>query len=125
MSIFDKPKQLFKAVMPGAMGTKSLTEYVGRTVIVPEFIEVDGKKTLLESHNVVIKTICGSLVPHTPHYYEINGEHLISALRFHAQMEKADDITEDQFLAFEEMKVEAEKIDKGKKEKDVTSEIVQ
>ncbi len=125
MSIFDKPKQLFKAVMPGAMGTSSLSEYVGKTVIVPEFIEIDNKKTLLESHKVVIKTIVGSLVPHTPHYYEINGEHLISALRFHAQMEKATDITEDQFLAFEEMKVEAEKLpEKEKKVKDVPNETV-
>jgi hypothetical protein len=44
-----------------------------------------------------------------PQFYEINEDKLISMLRFHAQMTGATDITEEQFLAFEEMEMDAEK----------------
>lgn len=89
MNLFQSPKKLFKATVP------DMKNYVGKTVT------IDGKK-------VVIKTICGNRFKQT--FYEINGEHLIGMLRFHAQMTGAKDITEDQFKQFEEMDVEAEKL---------------
>lgn len=106
------PKFLFKTKAPN-----DLRNYVGRTVLIPEFMDIDGKKTKTGEKKVEIITICGNRFQ--PNYYEINGEHLIGMLRFHAQMLNAKDITEDQFLAFEEMKMEAEKqpeIPNGKKD---------
>ena len=80
------------------------TDYIGRTVV------IDGK-------DVVIETITGNLGRSlgrgdkmSPMFYEINGEHLMNMLRFHAQMEGATDITEEQFIAFEQMEIEAEKL---------------
>lgn len=92
MSLFDNiynPRKLFKAKAP------DLTQYVGKTV------RIDGKK-------VRIKSIVGNLTYKT--FYEINGEHLIGMLRFHAQMLGDKSITEDQFLAFEQMDLESEKL---------------
>lgn len=86
-------KKLFKARVPKIEG------YVGRTVV------IDGKP-------VKIKRICGNKFK--PQFYEINGEHLIGMLRFHAQIEGAKDITEEQFKAFEEMDLSAEKIPEKK-----------
>ncbi len=88
-------QKLFKATVP------DLLKYLGKSVIIPDV----GK--------VKIDHICGNKFK--PNYYEINGEHLISMLRFHAQMMKAKDITEEQFLQFEAMEVVAEKMpDKDK-----------
>lgn len=91
MSFIDKlkPKKLFKAKVP------TLESYIGRTV------KIEGKPVKIES-------ICGNRFKQT--FYEINGTHLIGMLRFHAQMTGAKDITEEQFRAFEEMDLEAEKL---------------
>lgn len=88
--LFNKP--LFKAKMP------DLKHYIGKV------IRIDGKK-------VEIKTIVGSRVKQQ--FYEINGEHLIGMLRFHCHMMGAKDVTEEQFKAFEEMDLHAEKIKEG------------
>lgn len=93
MGILDKlkdtPKLLFKAKKHDP------SKYVGRTVV------IEGKK-------VVIKKIVGNITK--PQFYEINGEHLIGMLRLEAQMTAAKDITEDDFLAFEQMDLKAERI---------------
>lgn len=93
-----KPKKLFKAQIP------ELEDYIGRKVI------IDGKP-------IVIETMVGNIgltlgrkpKDQRPQYYEINGKHRISMLRFHAQMEGATDITEEQFKQFEEMEFWSEK----------------
>lgn len=106
------PQLLFKATPP------DLKKYIGKKVKIPERGEV------------VIETICGNIGMTLgsdrpqPHYYEINGEHLLSMLRFHAQMTGASDITEDQFQAFEEMEFHAEKMDPKKDMKEVEVEQV-
>lgn len=95
-----KRKPLFKARVP------NLKEFEGRDVI------IKGKK-------IRIKTIVGNLgltlgrqaKDVRPQYYEINGKHLISMLRFHAQMEGVKDITEEQFQDFEKMEFYAEKME--------------
>lgn len=91
MSFLDKmtPKKLFKAKVP------TLENFIGRTV-------------MIEGKPIVIQSIVGNRFKQT--FYEINGEHLIGMLRFHAQMTGAKDITEEQFKAFEEMDIEAEKL---------------
>lgn len=88
--LWNKPKKLFKAKVP------SLQDYVGETVLINGVGEV------------VIGTIVGNLT--TPQFYEINGEHLIGMLRFHAQMEGDTSITEQQFIDFECMELDAEKL---------------
>ena len=92
MSFLDrmKPKLLFKTDK-----APELERYIGKT------IAIGGKP-------VKIETIVGNRF--RPQFYEINGEHLIGMLRFHAKMEGAKDITEEQFRAFEEMDIEAEKL---------------
>lgn len=77
----------------------NLKSYVGKTV------EIDGKP-------VVIDTIVGNVWK--PQFLEINGTHLIGMLRFFAQMNGAMDITEEQFKAFEEMDLHAEKAQKDR-----------
>lgn len=94
---FLKPQLLFKAKVP------DLTKYVGKTV------NIEGKK-------IKIERIVGNLTK--PAFYEINGEHLVNMLRFHAQMEGAKDISEDDFKAFEEMTMECEKLPTGEKKND-------
>lgn len=74
--------------------------YIGRTV------QIEGKP-------VVIKTIVGNI--QKPAFYEINGEHLIGMLRFHAQMEGDKSITEAQFQQFENMEMTAERVGADKK----------
>lgn len=93
MSILEKlnPKKLFKATVP------ELQEYLGRKVLIPA-----------ESEPVVIKSIVGNYTNRT--FLEINGEHLIGALRFFAQMNGVKDITEQQFRDFENMEMEVEKL---------------
>ena len=128
MGMFDKLKKFkFKATPP------ELKDYVGRTVIIG-------------GESVVIETIVGNMGMSLrgdkprPQFYEINGHHLIGMLRFHAQMTGAQDITEEQFQAFEDMEFHAEKKgdqpdimagkfgkefdDALKKAKDVDSEVV-
>lgn len=104
MGVFDKPELLFTATPP------DLKKFIGKWVEIP-------------SHGPVkIKTIVGNLGKTLgtdkpkPMYYEINGKHLISMLRFHAQMEGAKDITEDQFRAFEDTEFVAEKLPPTMKE---------
>jgi hypothetical protein len=91
MSFIDKlkPKRLFKADVP------KLKEYIG-------------KKVTIEGRPVVIETIVGNRFKKT--FYEINGQHLIGMLRFHAQMEGDKSITEEQFQAFENMELDSEKL---------------
>lgn len=96
-------KKLFKASVP------NIQKYVGKT------IKIDGQK-------VKIKTICGNRFKQN--FYEINGEHLMSMLRFHAQMEGDNSITEDQFLAFEAMEMSAEKIKDRTVPIEVKSEVI-
>jgi hypothetical protein len=87
-----------------------LKSFIGKKVLIPGVIEP-----------VVIEYICGNLGlslgsdKPRPQFYEINGEHLIGMLRFHAQMTGAKDITEEQFKAFEEMEFHAEKIPQSEK----------
>jgi hypothetical protein len=93
MGLIDKlnPKRLFKAKVP------ELESFIGRKVHIPGVPEP-----------VVIQKIVGNKFKQA--FYEINGEHLIGMLRFHAQMEGAKDITEEQFQAFEELELEAERL---------------
>lgn len=109
MGLFDKekPKFLFNATTP------ELKKYIGKKVKIPEV------------GTVHIETICGNLGRSlrgdnkpNPMYYEINGQHLISMLRFHAQMERATDITEEQFRAFEATEFYSEKNSDKPKDKE-------
>lgn len=102
MSLWPNPKKLFKAKVP------DLKAYIGRVVRIPEFALLDGNKECIYEHWVKIKTIVGNRFK--PNFYEINGEYLVGMLRFHAQMEGARDITEQQFQEFEEMEVAAERL---------------
>lgn len=89
----QKAQFLFAAEVP------DLEDYIGRTVV------IDGKK-------IKIKTIVGNKGISNPkliYFYEINGEHLINALRFHAQMLGDKSITEEEFLAFENIEYEVKK----------------
>jgi hypothetical protein len=92
MSLFKKFK--YKTATP-----PNLKEYVGRKV------EIDGK-------TVVIESIVGNVWK--PAFYEINGEHMIGMLRFHAQILGDKSITEEQFKAFEEIDYHVEKLDRSK-----------
>ncbi len=89
MGIFSKIKPLFKAQVP------NLDNYIGAWVKLPE------------GPTVRIEKIVGSIP--FPKFYEINEKHHIGMLRFHAQMEGAKDITEEQFRQFEEMEIGAKK----------------
>jgi hypothetical protein len=84
-----RAKKLFKAKIP------DLKEYVGKQVW------IDGKL-------VTIEKIVGNLT-HVA-FYEINGEHLMNMLRFHAQMCGDTSITEEQFKEFEKIEMEAVKM---------------
>jgi hypothetical protein len=97
MTLIDhlKPKKLFKAKVP------DLKEFVGKRVLIPGLTEP-----------IKIKKIVGNKFK--PTFYEINDEHLIGMLRFHAQMTGAKDITEEEFKAFEEMDLEAERMPEKK-----------
>lgn len=73
-----------------------LKKFLGKTIHIPQVGQV------------TIKSIAGNR--RKPAFYEINGEHLIGMLRFHAQMLGDKSITEEQFLAFESMEMESEKL---------------
>lgn len=103
MKLWEAPKKLFTAQVP-----KDLEKYIGSTILIPEFATVDGKRLKISEERVRIQTICGNKFKQQ--FYEINGTHLIGMLRFHAQMEKAKDITEDEMCAFEEMELSAKKL---------------
>lgn len=96
MKLWGSPKKLFKAVVP------DLQKFVGRTVVIND-------------KPIVIETLRGNLgmslgtEKAKPQFYEINGEHLMGMLRFHAQMENDKSITEQQFKDFENIEFEAEK----------------
>ena len=107
MSFWDKPKQLFKAKQP------NLSEYLGKNVKIREVIQLEGKPAVLSDKNVIIVKIVGNKFK--PTFYEINDEYLIGMLRFHAQMTGDKSITEQQFLDFENMDVEAEVLPRGEK----------
>lgn len=103
MSIFN-PKLLFKADKPD-----NPQKYVGKNIVIPEFLELPGEgRVKISEKKVVIQSICGNKFK--PNYFEINGQYLISMLRFYAQINNAKDITEDDFRAFEEMELTAEKL---------------
>lgn len=95
-------KKLFKATVP------ALAEYVGRRVYIQERGMLDGRMTVISGEWVDIEHICGNRFKQN--FYEINGTHLISMLRFHAQMNGDTSITEEQFQAFDEMEMAAEKV---------------
>lgn len=100
MALFEKAKLLFKAKKPG-----DLKKYVGRTVIIPA-TQTD------KAQEVMIETIKGNLTK--PAFFEINGKYLIGMLRFYAQINKDDSISEAEFKEFEQIQLEcvAEKSDK-------------
>jgi hypothetical protein len=85
----------------------------------PELAKYIGKKVSIDGKKIEIKKIVGNRFNHT--FYEINDEHLIGMLRFHAQMLGDKSITEEQFRAFEQMDIRAEKKDAPKTEKEVLS----
>ncbi len=89
MKLWDRPKKLFKAQVP------KLDKYIGRDILIDGLV-------------VKIKKIVGNRTSRA--FYEINDEHLIGMLRFHAQVEGAKDITEQQFKDFEDMIMDAEKL---------------
>lgn len=91
MNLFDRPKKLF-----GAKKLKDdwYKQYIGRTVV------IDGEK-------IEIKSIAGNKF--NVKMAEINGSHLINFLRFFAQMNHVKDISEEEFVLFEQMDVRAYK----------------
>lgn len=111
----QKPEFLFTAKAPS-----NLDKYIGRTVSIPEFMEIDGKKVKVGETPVRIATICGNIgmtLGHAearPTYYEINGQYLIGMLRFHAQMNRSNDFTEEDFQNFENMQFDAKKLSDDK-----------
>lgn len=110
-----KMQKLFKASVP------DLEKFKGRKVRIPTFIKDEkGQNVLLCEETIEIKHICGNRFKHN--YYEINGNFLISMLRFHAQMERAKDITEEQFQAFEAMEVYSRKSDEKDSHQDGSKE---
>lgn len=96
MSLFN-PKKLFKATVP------DLKSYIGRTVV------IRGRKVKIKKIVGNIGMTLGTNKP-KPMFYEINDKYLMGMLRFHAQMTGAKDITEEEFLAFENMEVTSEKL---------------
>lgn len=80
-----------------------LKSYIGRTVVIKgrrvEIVSIKGNMGLSMGREMM-----------RPQYLEINGQHLISMLRFFAQMNGATDITEEQFRAFEEMDCAADHV---------------
>jgi hypothetical protein len=103
---FWKPKKLFKAKVP------DLKSFIGRNVT------IDGKK--IKIHKIVGNvglTLGRAAKDVKPTFYEINDEYLIGMLRFHAQMEGDTSITEEEFLAFENMEFDAERLPDKPKEK--------
>jgi hypothetical protein len=80
----------------------NLKQYIGRNVV------IDGK-------TIVIETIVGNVWK--PAFYEINSDHLIGMLRFHAQMLNDKSITEQEFKDFEDIDYHIEKINKLEKPK--------
>lgn len=94
-----KNKFKFRAKLP------DLAKYIGKTV------KIDGKDVVIDTlQGNLGKTLGRSVKDIRPQYYEINGQYLISMLRFHAQMEGAHDITEEQFKQFEEIEFFSEKV---------------
>lgn len=76
-------------------------KFVMKTKNIPDISKFIGRTVLIDGAPVVIERIVGSLIK--PPFFEINGEHLIGMLRFFAQMEGNKSITEEQFVAFEEI----------------------
>jgi hypothetical protein len=74
-------------------------------VEVPDLTKFIGKTVIIEGKEVVIKTIVGNMTQKA--FYEINSEHLVNMLRFHAQMCGDHSITEQQFVDFENMEMES------------------
>lgn len=109
MGLFDAPRLLFKAKKPVA---SDLDKYIGKTILIPTFAEIDGKKTRISEDRVTIETIVGNKFHEA--FYEINGKYRIGMLRFYKQMNKVSDsdITEDDCQAFEEMILHCEKVKK-------------
>ncbi len=86
---------------------------------VPKLHQYIGRRIEIDDKPVVIQTLVGNRFK--PTFYEINGEHLIGMLRFHARMEGDHSITEQQFKDFEEMDLHAERMDP--KEKKVMGQV--
>lgn len=94
-----KPKKLFGFEKPDEREYK---KYIGKQVLIPRAGD--------EPLRVTIETIVGHRFK--PAFYEINGQHLIGMLRFHAQMNKDNSITEEEFKQFEEIQFEVEMMPK-------------
>lgn len=105
MSLFEKPKFLFKTA-----SNPKLENYHGKIITVDR--TATGK--LPGPIKVIVKKITGNVFK--PQFYEINNHYLIGMLRFHAQILHDTSITEEQFQAFEEMILEAEKMPDTKPE---------
>jgi hypothetical protein len=81
-----------------------------KTATPPNLKQYIGRKVEIDGQSILIETIVGNVWK--PAFYEINGEHLIGILRFHAQMLGDKSITEEQFKAFEGIDFYVEKIKK-------------
>lgn len=110
------PKFLFKTDK-----APDLKTFIGKTVLIPEFADLDGKRVKYAEEKVVIERIVGHRFKHA--FYEINGKYRIGMLRFHAQMLKDRSITEEQFQQFEEIQGEVERMPKGEEngQKEISS----
>jgi hypothetical protein len=83
-----------------------------KTKAPPDLKQYLGKKIRIDGKKIKITSIVGNITK--PAFYEINGEHLIGMLRFHAQMLGDKTITEEQFLEFEKIQYHVEKMEKEK-----------
>jgi hypothetical protein len=89
---------------------KLLKRFKMKTATPPDLKQYIGKEVSIEGQKVKIETIVGNVFK--PAFYEINGDHLVNMLRFHAQMTGAKDITEEMFKAFEEIEYHVERASK-------------
>lgn len=89
-----------------------LKKFKYKTAAPPDLMKYVGQEVLIDGAPVKIETIVGNAFK--PAFYEINGEHLIGMLRFHAQMCGDKSITEEQFKDFEDIIFEVETVDHNK-----------
>jgi hypothetical protein len=85
-----------------------LKKFKFKTAKTPDLSKYIGSKVTINGEPVTIEKIVGNLTK--PAFYEINSEHLIGMLRFHAQILGDHSITEEQFKAFEEIQFEVERV---------------
>lgn len=105
MKLWDAPKKLFAAKTPK---DGDILQHIGKTIVIPTFATLEGQKIKVSEERVKIETIC--MNKFQQQFFEINGTHLIGALRFFCQVGNVKDVTEDQMRAFEEMELSAERL---------------